>query len=205
MSLLVAVVSGFASGGFLRSIFSFEWEPVAFVFFLSLLFGATAFLKSRRVYTLGAVFFLLLALGMMRATLADTPLPSTFASQLRHRVSYEGVVVADPDVRDATQRVQIRVNSPADEDVSTIVLAVAKLYPIVTVGDRVSVTGTLFKPEPFASEGGRTFQYDKYLQRDGVRFIFNFATIRVLESPAALASLEIRILTGLARSEERRV
>jgi competence protein ComEC len=200
MSLLLSLVTGFASGVFLRSVFSFEWQPVAFLFLLIVLFSSAAFLRPRLGYTLGAVFCLLCALGMLRTSLTDTPLPQTFADDLRHRVTYAGVVVTDPDVRETTQRVQVRV-STGDE--STIVLVVAKPYPTVGVGDTVSISGTLFKPTPFDTDGGRIFHYDKYLQRDGVRFLLSFATIRVEESapwysvPAALARIKHTFLRGL--------
>jgi len=196
MSVLVAIVSGFSSGVFLRSIFSFDWEPAAFAILIAMLFGSAAFLKPRLGYTLGAVFCLLCALGMVRASLADTPLPQAFATDLRHRVTYEGMVVSDPDVRETTQRVQVRVN---EGDESTTILVVAKPYPEVRVGDRVSVMGTLYKPEPFDTDGGRIFRYDKYLERDGVRFLLSFASIKVLESPATFAPLEVRLQTELAR------
>jgi len=196
MSILIAVVSGFASGVFLRSVYSFGWQPVIFMMLLAGLFASAAFFKPRLGYTLGAVFCFLCALGMVRASVADTPLPQSFASELRHRVTYEGVVVSDPDVRETTQRVQVRVNEGGE---FTIMLAVAKLYPEVRVGDRVSVMGTLYKPEPFDTDGGRIFRYDKYLERDGVRFLLSFASIKVLESPATLAPLEVRLLTGFAR------
>lgn len=196
MGALLVVTTGFASGIFFRSLFHFGWEPVVFVLLLAALLSAAAFWKPRRVYSLGAVFFLLVALGMLRASVADTPLPDTFASQVRHRVSYDGTVVADPDVRDANQRVEIRVTSGGD---TTTVLAVAPRYPTVAVGDAVHVSGTLEVPQPFADDNGRVFRYDKYLARDGVRFILNYAYVRVENNPAALAPLEIRFLTGLAR------
>lgn len=180
MSILIAIVSGFASGVFLRSLFVFSWEPMMFVILIAALLGTATFLKPRLAYTLGAVFCLFVAFGMTRATLADTPLPETFAKDIRQRVSYEGVVIADPDVRDTNQRVQIRVSKSNE---STAMLAVAPRYPSVAVGDRVFVSGTLLVPEAFADDNGRVFRYDKYLQRDGVRFILNFAYLRV-ESPA---------------------
>ncbi len=185
MSVLVAVVSGFAGGVFLRSLFFDSWWPVAFVILITALFGAFVFLRPRLAYSLGAVFCLFVAFGMARAWLAEDPLPAPFANEVGRRVSYEGVVVADPDVRDANQRTQIRVSS-ADE--STTMLAVAPRHPTVAVGDKVFVSGALAVPEPFADDNGRIFRYDKYLERDGVRFILNFAYIRV-ESPAPWYSI----------------
>ncbi|MDD2657640.1 MAG: hypothetical protein PHD04_03220, partial [Candidatus Pacebacteria bacterium] len=106
MNVLIAIVSGFASGVFLRSLFVFgstslttgSWAPIVFVLILAALLGAAAFLKPRQVYTLGAVFCLCIALGVGRAATADTPPPEAFLRDLKHRVSYEAVVTGDPDV-----------------------------------------------------------------------------------------------------------
>src|SRR3989338_7843471 len=201
MSVLIAIVLGFASGVFLRSLFFFGWEPVIFVLILAALFGAAGFLKPRRGYALGAAFFLLAMFGMVRASLADTPLPDAFLRDLKHRVSYEGVVVADPDVRDANQRVEIRVTKAGE---STTMLAVAPRHPNVAVGDRVFVSGTLDIPQPFTGDNGRVFHYDKYLERDGVRFMLNFAYLRVEQEasshsvPAALARIKHAFLSGIS-------
>ena len=67
VGLLIAIVAGFASGVGVRSIFSFGWEPVAFALLLAALMGAAAFMKPRLAYSLGAIFFLFVAFGMVRA------------------------------------------------------------------------------------------------------------------------------------------
>ena len=185
MTNLVAIVSGFAGGVFARSLFFASWWPIVFILLIAGLCGSFAFLKPRHAYSLGAVFCIFVAFGMMRAGIADTPLQISFASDVRHRVSYEGVVVSDPDVRDTNQRMEIRVTKNEE---STNVLAITSRNAEVAVGDRVSISGTLLIPENFSDENGRTFRYDKYLQRDGVRFIMNYAYIRV-ESTAPWYSL----------------
>lgn len=201
MNFLIAITAGFASGVFLRSLFIFGWQPMMFALLLAALFGAAAFLKPRLLYSVGAVFCLCVALGMLRADVADTPLPQTFARDLHHKVTYTGIVASDPDVRDSNQRVQVRVS---DQDESTSILVVASRATDISVGDTVSITGVLTVPEPFADDSGRTFKYDKYLERDGVRFMMNFALVRVLESapwysvPAALARVKHSFLDGIA-------
>lgn len=201
MAPLVLITAGFAGGVFAKSVFVFGWSVVVFMILVAMLCTGATFLKPRRAYSLAAVFLICAALGMLRAAAADTPLPKSFASDLRHRVSYQGVVVADPDVRDANQRVEILVSKGGE---STILLAVAPRYPSVAVGDSVYVSGTLLVPQPFADEGGRIFRYDKYLERDGVRFILNFAYLRVEESaswhsvPALLARIKHAFLGGLS-------
>ena len=203
MNYLLAIVSGFASGVFLRSLFYVSWTlPVFILLLAAILITAPRLLEGqpRPAYLLGALFFLFVALGIARAAIADTPLPDTFARDLRHRVSYHATVVGDPDLRDANQRVLLRVETSG---ATTLMLAVAPRFPSVSVGDQVYVSGTLAVPQPFASEGGRVFRYDKYLQRGGVRFILNFAYLRVESSApwysvsAALARIKHLFLSGL--------
>ena len=200
MSLLVAIVSGFASGVFLHSLFYFSWEVVAFVLILAVLFGgAILFAESRRVYSLAAVFLLCVAFGMVRSAVADTPAPEAFMRDSKHRVSYEGVVVSDPDVREKNQRIGIEVG-----DVG--MLAVMPLSASVVVGDRVRVYGTLSLPQAFETDNGRTFRYDKYLQARGIRFLISFGSIYTVEPapwysvPAALARIKHSFLDGLNRA-----
>ncbi len=203
MSALLAVVSGFASGVGVRSVFSFGWEPIVFVMLLVALLGAAAFLKERRVYSLVAVFFIFVALGMVRSTVADTPLPEAFVGDLKHRVQYEGVVVSDPDVREKNQRIALSVEKGSEE---VGVLAVMPLSADVRVGDRVRVYGTLSLPHAFETDGGRTFRYDKYLQARGVRFLIQYGSIYTVEPapwysvPAALARIKHVFLDGLNRA-----
>ncbi|HUY62625.1 MAG TPA: ComEC/Rec2 family competence protein [Candidatus Paceibacterota bacterium] len=200
MGLLVALTGGFSSGVALRSIFIFGWPPIVFALFLALLFAGMRALMPRRAYAIGAVFCLALALGMLRAAIADTPLPAAFADDLRHRVSYDGVVIADPDMRDASQRVTLRV---AAHGTTAKMLAVIPRTVALAVGDQVRVSGTLLLPQPFASDDGRTFRYEKYLQVDGVRYLLEYASARIEAAapwyaPAAMfARVKHAFLDGL--------
>ncbi|MHB8913577.1 MAG: hypothetical protein ACYC4I_01035 [Minisyncoccota bacterium] len=48
MGTLIAIVSGFASGVFLRSLFVFGWAPIVFVFILAGIFVGARFLTEPR-------------------------------------------------------------------------------------------------------------------------------------------------------------
>ena len=231
MGILIAITAGFASGVGLRSLFIFSWQPILFSLLLATIFFVVP--KILSVYSLaplempaksgpdskgvlsltglGAAFCLCLALGMWRADVSDTPLPQTFAHDLHHKVSYTGVVISDPDLRDANQRVEVRVNNGTN---TTNILIVTQRTTDISVGDTISFSGVLVVPEPFADPSppggsaeagdGRVFRYDKYLERDGVRFMMNFALVHVLDTapwysiPALLARVKHSFLDGLA-------
>ncbi len=201
MEALIAIVAGFVGGVGVQSVFNFGWEAVLFVMLLAALFGGAAFLKPRLVYSLGAVFCICVVFGTVRATIADTPLPQAFASDLRHRVQYDGVVVSDPDVREKNQRIALVVEKGSEK---VGALAVMPLSADVRVGDRVRVYGTLSLPQAFETDGGRTFRYDKYLEARNIRFLIQFGSIYTVEPapwysiPAALARIKHSFLDGLA-------
>jgi len=203
MSILISVVSGFASGVFLISVFNVGWPVIFFVLIIAALLSAAAFLKPRRAYSLCAVFLLLTAFGMVRTALIDSSLPYEFVQDLKHRVSYDGIVVSDPDVREKNQRIGLVVEN---EGKSIGALAVMPLSASVRVGDRVRVYGTLSLPQAFETDNGRTFRYDKYLEARGTRFLIQYGSIYTVEPapwysvPAVLANIKHSFLNGLNRA-----
>ncbi len=200
MGFLISIVGGFAGGVGVRSLLFESWSPIVFVLLLAALCGVANFLKPRVVYTLGVLFFIFASLGMLRSSLTETPLPSTFTTDLNHRVAYDGVVVGDPDIREKNQRIVVRVEKGGER---VGALAVMPLASHVAVGDRVRVYGTLSLPQAFETENGRTFRYDKYLEARGIRFLIQFGTIYTREPapwyslPAALARVKHAFLDGL--------
>lgn len=203
MNFLSAIVGGFASGVFLRSLFYVGWPVFAFLAFAAALWAAAFAFKSRQAYALGALFFVFVCLGGVRTAVGGVDIPQEFAADIGRRVSYSGVVTSDPDLRENHQRLFVRVHKGETE---TVVLAAMPLAPVVHVGDRVRVSGTLSEPEAFETENGRVFRYDKYLEVRGARLMIQYGSIRI-ESPAlwySLPALFARIkhafLDGLART-----
>ncbi len=179
MITLFVVVGGFASGVLLRSLFVFGWPVMAFALLLAGLMAImVSIVEPWRGYKLAGLFFLFLALGAGRFMLADTPLPQAFIADVGTKVVYEGVIVTDPDMRDATQRIAVRISKNTE---SVDILVVTERYPLLAYGDTVRFEGALKLPEPFDTDGGRVFKYDTYLAKDGVRFIVPFAKIEVVE------------------------
>lgn len=203
MGSLIALTLGLANGIFARSLVTFGWEVPVFVLILTTIVGVAAWVTPRRAYTLGALFLFCAVLGMWRTAQIDTPLPNMFVADLRQRVSYEGVAVADPDVREKNQRIALQVEKG---DAQVGALAVMPLANHVSVGDRVRVYGTLSLPQPFETEHGRIFRYDKYLEARDIRFLIQYGSIRTIAPaspysvPAMLARIKHAYLDGLARA-----
>lgn len=163
--LLICGVLGLVSGIVLRSFFVWGWPISTFFIVLAILFYSSYRLYRAHIYGYIAVFLLLLALGILRVHMVPQELPPEFASRAGTSVTLSGTVVSDPDIRETTQRVHLNVY---EGTIHTKILAVLPLFPQVLYGDTMSVSGTLSLPEPFATDGGRSFDYPHFLAKDGV-------------------------------------
>lgn len=183
---LFAVAIGFCCGALLRSLFSFGLPVLGFVLMIALVLYA-AWLSTRvPQYALAVLFAMALMLGAGRAMLVPSGLPPTLEGRIGAEASLEGTIDAEPDIRETSQRIIVGIEDGGEE---TRVLAVVPLYPELAYGERVRVAGILEHPEPFETEGGRTFAYDDYLAKDGVFAYFPRATVeRVAPSSHAAAA-----------------
>ncbi len=202
MGILLAISSGVASGIFIRSLLVSGWLwGIAFAVasVAALIVYRQARLPAARVLML---FLACATLGYMRFAVADTPLPKPLVAQVSTRVTYRGVIVGPPDLRDSSARTPVTVRAGGR---MITMLAVTPRSEAVSVGTRVSVSGTLHVPGAFSSDGGRIFRYDRYLQKDGVRFILDYARVKPI-APAPWYSIPAfldRVRQAYARGIER--
>lgn len=164
--------------------------PLSLLLFLILLAVGffLAWHHSKRVgYVLLGIVILGFVCGMVRTERAPTTLEDVWASQIGTTASYEGIIVADPDVRETSQRLTVEVT---ENGASTKILVVAPRYPLYAYGDYVTVTGKLEYPKPFDTDGGRVFAYDMFLAKDGILSTIQFAK---LEKHGESHAVSIRI------------
>lgn len=185
--VLVGVV-GFALGILLYSFVSFGWSGVSFALFLSLVFLFVRFWKKQGLFLAASIGMLAATLGMARFLLAPSAIPPEFASLFGTRAVIEGVVVADPDLREATQRLTVEVQ---EEGATTKMLVVAPLYPEVRYGETIRAEGNVERPEPFDTDGGRVFRYDQFLAKDGIFALMYQAQVEVV-APRSGAFMHVR-------------
>lgn len=172
--LLLAGFLGCAGGILCRSLFSFSWPVLLFlVIVAALMFGARLY-TGRVVYLVTGVALLGVLFGSARVMLVPQEVPSVLSDKLGTTVTLEGTIVADPDIRETSQRVTVE-SSELGKKVR--VLAVVPLYPKVRYGERVRVSGTLERPEPFDTNGGRVFRYDRFLSKDGIFVLMKQAQV----------------------------
>ncbi len=206
----LAVIGGFTSGIFFRSVFDFGIEASLFALFLGMSLFVYWFLvrfgSSASVVFLVSLFFIAGGFGMLRMDLKKSH-PSAVAvlEHLGEKVKAEGVVIAEPDERSSTQRLAVRLHSLGGKNTDEKILVVADRFPAVSFGDRIAIAGTLEEPEVFETDSGRIFDYPSYLAKDDIRYQMSFARVEVISEGegnpivAGLLSLKRRFLEGVGR------
>jgi competence protein ComEC len=103
------------------------------------------------------------------------PLPNTpeLTSAVGEKVTIEGIVVEDPDVRDNV------VNLKTRTDVGTVLIK-ADRFTHVAYGDTIRATGKIELPSTFETDSGKTFNYPMYLLAHGVTHEMSFAQMSVV-------------------------
>lgn len=169
-----ALAVGFLGGIACATHYGFGFLYAAFFLFVGscLLFLFTKQKSWRACLLLGFISFAA-ALGTARVAILPSEAPAWIVSQVGEQVTFEGVVTADPDVRESSARLVLSV-----EDAR--VLAVVPLFPEVRFGEKVRVSGVLQKPEAFLTEAGRTFRYDQFLAKDGIFLLVENASLELV-------------------------
>ncbi|HWH16517.1 MAG TPA: ComEC/Rec2 family competence protein [Candidatus Paceibacterota bacterium] len=188
--IVLAGLTGFAGGILCRSLFFFSWQVLALLVLCIGVLSVAGSLRRSLYYALAIAFLVGAVAGVARVMLVPASASPEIVVHVGEEVSLVGRVATEPDVRELTQRVRLRVGS------GDTVLVVAPLYPALRIGDAITARGTLEYPEPFATDGGRTFRYDRYLAKDGIHLIMERAVIeRMKAMPTALEQLHLRLLS----------
>ncbi len=169
--------------GFCLGILSFSfWSLSGWLAGLSLLIGvgvSMVWSKNRTeifapcVISL-AIFFVAFSAGVWRTAYDhNSTLNPELLEQVGEEYSFVGVVSREPDKRDSSQHLYIKVGNET-------ILVVTDRYGVFNYGDEVSVTGELSRPQPFETDLGRTFNYEGYLKAQGVNFWLVYPEVIIL-------------------------
>ena len=189
--LVLSGVVGFVFGIGLATLHHSAVPFILFLFLLSAGFFLAWFFGKRDLYLVPSVILFCVAIGCLRVLFAPHVLPPPFVSLLDTPSVVEGRVVSDPDVRETNQRVTLRIERGGSE---VNVLVVTERFPSLSYGDQLRVSGSFTKPEPFATDGGREFAYDRFLARDDIFLISSRAHIERIGSTTSLLTQSIRFL-----------
>jgi len=118
-------------------------------------------------------------------------------NDLGETITLIGVVVAEPDIREKSQKLTIKTQSliqgeNTSRPIEEKVLVTIRRYPEYKYGDKLKITGKLETPPVF--EGGkedksssspfaitREFNYKDYLKKDGIYSVMNWPKIELIE------------------------
>lgn len=134
------------------------------------------------------------AIAWVRIASASPEYAEAFADLYDHEQRLSGTVVTLPDIRETNERVTVEIHRG---NARTRVLAAVPLYPEVHVGDKIVIYGTLRRPRPFATDGGRAFAYDDYLRKDGIFGVMQPAHATIEGRSSSLWLQALRLLERL--------
>ena len=208
--ILWVAVLGFLAGVFLRSLAPMGLAFAGFVALLgvvALLLGVVERAKLR-AGMLVAVALFACAGGIARMNVAIVSGDPVLTEHLGSRVVLEGVVSNEPDAREASTRIPVRVELLVEETSTTTihagVLIIASAHAGISYGDRVRAEGTLRSPESFETGLGREFNYPAFLAKERIIYELAFAKIEPIgegaRNPLKAASifLKQKYLDGIA-------
>jgi len=182
-SLFFPFALSFTAGIALRS---FADVPVSFLFAALFLFFILLFFAwhthDKRVLLVSLCLLGSIA-GMARFAVSsfDTGSP-ILATRVGTATIMEGVIVEEPDRRETTTRLTVRIEKMLGDDATLkdTLLVATEPYPEWEYGDRVMVRGKIERPEPFANDTGRVFDYAAHLSVKGIYYTASFATVSLV-------------------------
>ncbi len=206
--LFFLAAGGFVVGIFIRSFYTVPLSLFLALFFIAgVLVGGGILLRRRGCHAgvfVGAALLSCLV-GIGRVALTPQSLPPSLASRVGEKVSLAGTVFSEPDRRATYQNVLVRVS--AEGSVARILVRAPLSVPL-SYGTKVTVRGTLKKPQPFSTAYNRSFPYDRYLAAQGVFAVMPYATVSVDSPPTgffthaygALLMVKEKFLRALTRA-----
>ena len=129
-----------------------------------------------RITLFWCVLFTCFALGLLRNYLNNAREPTHELDQsLGVRVTYRGVIVDDPQASGEKKRILFH-----PEDAKGNISFTVPMYPTLSYGDFISVSGILVKPEAFLSDNGRLFDYPSYLALQDVYYQIQLPHVKLI-------------------------
>lgn len=163
-SFVLYFLSGFFGGALVSSFISLGFEGAGLALVLTAAFLAFGLSKSadRRFFFSLSIFFLAAGLGVFRYALYDSRASlAPFYEKEKKLVNFSGTITSDPAKGE-------RFTRAVFEAEGTNILLTLPHYPVISYGDRLTLSGVLKRPENFSEESG--FDWPAYLAKDNIYF-----------------------------------
>src|SRR3989344_9295743 len=187
--IFYSICFGFIFGVFLRSLVFVNFYFAIFLCTMSfgLLLIFYLILKNKKWGIIVSIFILAFSLGILRFHMVDVPAPEIFESQVGHKVSFSGIMIDEPDMRENNQKLTIRTvlkevsqRTVLEKFAETKILASGGFGEDFKYGDGINFSGKLEKPENFITDQGKEFDYINYLRKDGIYYVMNYVTTEIV-------------------------
>ncbi len=133
--------------------------------------------RSRGTSLLVCLVCVSFSLGVIRFQISKTDV-HPLDEYVETKTSFTGIVCAEPEDREFTQRFCFQPVIESQPTQDRIVVS-ANRFPKYEYGDELTLTGKIEFPENFtAYEGGPEFDYISYLEKDSFRYILSRPAIR---------------------------
>jgi len=184
--LLLAVIFGFLAGVFARSFYPLGFAVAGFAVLIAVISILFAYFDDtkRTALIIFAIALIAFAGGILRMNSAVLIGDPELTNRLDKKVTIEGVVSDEPDVRESNIRLSVKAGEiilgTSTKAIRAGVLVVAPHNTPVQYGARVRAEGTLRLPRAFEVGDGREFSYPEYLAKDGIGYELAFAQVEIL-------------------------
>ena len=176
--IFYSICFGFVFGVLLRSFVFVDIFTVMFlvVIIVALILFFTLISKNQWGIITG-IFILAFSFGIFRFNMVDIPTSIIFESQVGQKVSFSGIIIDEPDMRENNQKLTIEAQSG---DQKTKILATINFGEDFKYGDKINFSGKLQKPENFITDQGKVFDYVNYLKKDGILYVMSYPKIEII-------------------------
>jgi len=182
------ILAGFASGVFFRSFFDFGLSFSVFVIFLGCIIFAfyigSQSVDKKKILVIG-LLILSAGLGLLRLGINDFKKGNLLLDSLvGQKISVEGIVSDEPDVRENNSRLKIKFEKINGQKISfkENMIITTSHYPKYNYGDKVQIKGILKKPKNFKSNDSREFDYVSYLAKDNIHYQMFYPKVKFVSS-----------------------
>ncbi|MCX6713256.1 MAG: ComEC/Rec2 family competence protein [Candidatus Vogelbacteria bacterium] len=190
----------FLGGAWLGTIFVDDWTVgvLAGLIFLTLILLFGRILARQPAF----IYFGLIILSGFLLGLGRTYLVKDYSGELDgflgQKVSFRAEITAEPDERETLTRLTVR-----PESYGAKIQITAERYPPYRIGDLISVTGKLNRPDTF-STSTNNFDYGAYLAKDGIYYQTYKPQLSLFKRPTVgiivwLAELKSQLLGKIAQ------
>ncbi len=169
-----------------------------FLLLCALIFLGAWFFGRRDYYLFPFFILACFALGIFRFAHFDTGVREALNARVGETVQFEGEVAGSPDARETNTQLTVYV-----PEYETKVLLIVPRYPEYRYGELLSIEGKIARPVPFATDGGREFAYDTFLEKDGVAYVMRYANVSKAGEDGSPLARGLRGLYGVRQWFER--